>query len=113
MMLVLPVQTFASAAMLGCAFSHPNMDTQPALDTQTVSGTATASCHESERTEQAPGTQPCKHCTACYLASAMWAPAADVTSLLRATQSVITYADKAFTGFIPDSLERPPRIRFA
>ncbi|HEY9099778.1 MAG TPA: hypothetical protein VIN38_12995 [Thiobacillus sp.] len=113
MMLALPVQTFASAAMLGCAFSHQSQVMQSAQGTHMISGTAAASCHEPEQTEQAPSAQYCKHCTACFLTSAMLIPAAEATLPQLASQPAITSADDAFPGFISDGPDRPPRIHFA
>lgn len=113
MMLVLPVQAFASAAMLGCAFSHQGQATHQALGKQAMTDEAMATCHESEQTDKTPTSHNCKHCSVCHLASALLVPAIDATPILPVTHSTIPHADDAFIGFIPDSPERPPRIPFA
>jgi hypothetical protein len=113
MMLVLPVQAFASAAMLGCAFSHQGQTTIQASAKLALPDEAMAGCHEPEQTNQSPDPHHCKHCTACYLSSALLVPSIDATPILPAAHSVIPHKDDAFIGFIPDSPERPPRISFA
>lgn len=113
MMLVLPVQTFASAAMLGCAFSHQGQTAHQKSEKQAMPDAAMAACHEPEQTAPSSAAHDCKHCAACYLASALLVPAVDATLILPVTYSVIPHADDAFIGFIPDSPERPPRISFA
>ena len=119
MMLVLPVQTFASAAMMGCAFSHQGHSTRlgqtshQAKDHQAASDLAVAACHESENTDKSPTSHTCKHCSACYLASALLIPAAMSIPVVAATLGVVPHGDVTFAGFIPDSPERPPRISFA
>lgn len=114
MMLVLPVQAFASAAMLDCAFSHQGQTTHQALGKQALTDEAMATCHESEQADETPTPRNCRHCTACYLSSALLVPTIDATPpVLPATHSVIPHADDTFIGFIPDSPERPPRVSFA
>lgn len=113
MMLVLPVQAFASAAMLGCAFSHQGQTTHQALDKRALPDAAAASCHAPDQTAPSPAVHDCTHCAACYLASALLMPAVDAAPIFPVTHSVIPHADDAFTGFIPDNLERPPRVFFA
>ena len=107
MMLVLPVQTFASAAMLGCAFSHqgPSYAHQMAMADE-----ATPPCHAPEAPSATPDPHNCKHCAACYMASALPIPSAVVAPFAPLTHSVIVpLAPPSFIGFIPDSPERPPR----
>ena len=113
MLLVLPVQTFASAAMLGCAFSHQGQTSSPVLDKQVMLDEAVATCHEPEPSEKSPTSHNCKHCTACYLTSFMMVPAIDEVPILSFTPSFISHAEVTFIGFIPDSPERPPRHAFA
>lgn len=113
MMLVLPVQTFASAAMLGCAFSHQGQTSHAHAEKSARMGEPTATCHEPKQTEKSPTSPTCTHCATCYLASALPVPAVDAGLFFRLTHSVIPHADVAFIGFIPDSPERPPRIPFA
>lgn len=113
MMLVLPVQTFASAAMLGCALSHPAQTTHQKLEQQAMSGEAMATCHEPEQVDKSPTSHNCKHCTACHLASALMVPAVDAPPILPVTQRVASHVVDTFIGFIPDSPERPPRLAFA
>ncbi|OZA27225.1 MAG: hypothetical protein B7X93_09405 [Hydrogenophilales bacterium 17-61-9] len=111
--LALPVQAFASAAMLGCAFPHQAQTAHQKSDKQAMPDAALAACHETEQTAPSSAAHDCKHCAACYLASALLVPAVDAPSVPAVTHNVIPHADDAFTGFIPDSPERPPRIPFA
>ena len=120
MMLVLPVQTFASATTLGCAFSHQGramslMVAEHAMsdDSHAMSDDSMATCHESEETDKSPTSHSCKHCTACHLVSALMVPEVAATPLLPISHSIIPHADDAFIGFIPDSPERPPRVSLA
>ena len=112
-MLVLPLQTFASAAMLGCAFSHQGQTTHQAPDKQAMSGEALATCHESEPTDKSPNPHNCKHCTVCHAASTLMVPAVDAAPIVPFAHRVVPYANDTFIGFIPDSPERPPRLAFA
>lgn len=113
MMLVLPVQTFASAATLGCAFSHQGQNTHQKLEKQAMSGEPMAMCHEPNQTDKSPTSHNCKHCTACHLASALMVPAVDAALVMPFAHSVTLHVDDTFIGFIPDSPERPPRASFA
>ena len=109
MMLVLPVQTFASAAMLGCAFSHQGPSTAPQM-AQTADAEALPACHTPEAPEAMPAQHDCKHCAACYMASALPIPSVFVPSIAQPAPSVIIpLSITTFIGFIPDSPERPPR----
>ena len=113
MMLVMPVQTFASAAMLGCAFSHqgPSSAAQMA---QAASAETLPACHTPEQPEPKPAQHDCKHCAACYMASGMAIPSAFIPLIAQPSPSVIIpLSTTTFIGFIPDSPERPPRTNFA
>jgi len=112
MMLVLPVQTFASAAMLGCAFSHQGPSAAPQL-AQPVNAEALPACHTPEQPEPKPPQHDCKHCAACYMASALPIPSVFVPLSAPLSQSVVTFISHYFIGFIPDSPERPPRTTSA
>ena len=113
MVLVLPVQSFASAAMLGCAFSHQGPSSAPQM-AQTASTEALPACHTPEQPEAQPTQHDCKHCAACYMASALPIPAALTLLITSASPDVmVPLAPRSFTGFIPDSPERPPRPPFA
>lgn len=109
MMLVLPVQTFASAAMLGCAFSHqgPSSAAQMA---QVASTEALPACHTPAQPDAKPAKHDCKHCAACYMASALPIPSVFVPPMaLHSPSAIVPLAPSSFIGFIPDSPERPPR----
>ena len=111
MMLALPVQTFASAAMLGCAFSHQGPSAAPGM---AMADEATPACHELEPPDAPSAKHNCKHCAACYMASALAIPSAVIVPLAPVPHSVIVpVASPSFVGFIPDSPERPPRTPFA
>lgn len=108
LMLALPLQTFASAAMLGCGtLSHQAMMEQVAAADE-----ATAGCHEPE--QDVPSTQHnCKHCAACALGAALPIPAADTPAIMPVPTRFMPHAAASFSGFIPDGPERPPRISLA
>jgi len=108
MMLVLPVQTFASAAMLGCAFSHQGPGTADAM-AQAASAEALPACHTPEQPDATPAKHDCNHCAACYLASALPIPSIYIPPVAPVSHSVIAHTAVAFHGFIPDSPDRPPR----
>lgn len=113
MMLVLPVQTFASATMLGCVFSHqgPGMALQMAL---TESPEAQPTCHTPTKPDAKPVQHDCKHCSACYLASALPVPPViPLPPMLVSAGRMVPQVPLFFVGFIPDSPERPPRAAFA
>jgi hypothetical protein len=112
MMLVLPMQTFASAAMLGCAFSLPG----PSSASQMAQGTGDEvlhACHESPQPTTPDTKYNCTHCTACYLATALLMPSTVFTPVVAVSQAAITHPIDSFVGFIADSPERPPRTHFA
>ena len=113
MMLVLPVQTFASAATLGCAFSHQGPGTAQQM-AQADSAEVLPACHTPEQPEPKPTQHDCKHCAACYMASALAIPSIFVPPVKALSQSaIVPFAPLSFIGFIPDSPERPPRTTYA
>lgn len=105
MMLALPVQTFASAAMLGCELLSSGAEIQAAMD-KPMTG-----CHEAP-TEK-PGTpvakHQCSHCAACYLATALPIPVSGVSLAAPIPHTPHLQPSAQFSGFIPDGPERPPR----
>jgi len=106
MMLVLPVQTFASGAMLGCTHDAQRSSSEMiGMDMTTVTMPA---CHESQH-PATPAKHDCKHCAACYLSAALPIPSAMIVPVALPAQSVIVQAPASFIGFIPDSPDRPPR----
>lgn len=108
MMLVLPVQSFASAAMLGCAFAHQGMSAGLAM-AEPVSTDTTPACHTPEQPEPEPAQHDCKHCAVCYMASALPIPSATTLPALDKPGVFVVSSSSSFVGFIPDSPERPPR----
>jgi hypothetical protein len=72
-----------------------------------------AGCHEADPNKPVPASPTCKHCSACYLASALLLPSIAATPVVAAAHNVIPHVGSAFVGFIPDSPERPPRTVFA
>jgi hypothetical protein len=114
MMLALPVQTFASAAMPVCAFSHQGAAVhQDVAKHRAMAETGMADCHASRHQDTSPPQHNCKHCAACYLTSVLPIPTVIATQVTPVPHSVIPHADASFIGFIPDSPERPPRASFA
>jgi len=102
LMLALPVQTFASVAMLGCALPH-----QAAMAQVAMADDGMAGCHEPE--QSAPTSHNCKHCTACALASALPIPAADTLTVMPVRQRFASHSAATFSGIVPEGPERPPR----
>jgi len=104
MMLALPVQTFASAAMLGCTFAD-----QAAVAPMAMAGEMAAACHEPEQPDSPPAQHNCKHCTACALASVLPIPATNSAAIVPASIRFISQPAASFSGFVPSGPERPPR----
>ena len=113
-MLVLPVQSFASAAMMGCVFVYQGQSTFQNMEQQAMSGEALAACHEPEQqTGKSPKSHNCKHCAVCHAAVTLMVPTVDAAPIVPLAHCVVPYADDTFVGFIPDSPERPPRLAYA
>lgn len=108
MMLALPLQAFASASMLGCAFSH-----QAAAEPMAMADEMLAGCHEPEQPDAPPLQHDCKHCAVCALASALPIPASDMPVILPAVHPYPSHPAAAFSGFVPEGPERPPRPSLA
>lgn len=108
LMLVLPLQAFASAGMLGCVLVHP-----VALEHVATTDAAMTGCHE-QKQQDAPATQHnCTHCAVCALASVLLAPASQAPALIPDTDRFVSQSAAPFSGFIPDGPERPPRLFLA
>jgi len=108
MMLVLPLQGFAAAAMIGCSM------TQHAAMSSQASDTEMSGCHESAPQPDSPTSQhSCAHCAVCYLTSIPLLPVAATLSALPAASTMIPHSSKPFSGFIPEGPERPPRAHLA
>lgn len=104
LILALPLQTFASAAMLGCTFSHQAM-----AEPMAMADSMMADCHQPEPSDAPPSQHNCKHCAACVLASALSIPSSDTPAMLPVASHFIVQAAASFSGFIPDGPKRPPR----
>ena len=107
-MLALPLQAFASASMLGCMFSHP-----AAAEPMAMADAMMADCHEPEQPDSPPAQHDCKHCAACALASALPVPVTDSVVIMPLRHRFTPSPATAFSGFIPDGPERPPRLFLA
>lgn len=106
MMLALPVQTFASAAMLGCESMRAQI--------QIPVDASMENCHEAPADQNAPaGEHQCKHCTACYLATGLPIPVSGATHVAPAPHIPYLHPAAQFSGHIPEGLERPPRTSLA
>jgi hypothetical protein len=108
LMLALPLQAFASAAMLVCTFSH-----RTALESMMPVDETMAGCHETQQTDAPAVQHDCKHCAACALASALAIPAADTPAIVSASHRFDPQSAAAFGGFVPEGPERPPRPSLA
>lgn len=107
LMLTLPVQALAYAAMQGCVL--PNQAVAEPAE-QMAMADCPMSGHASDPSGQhAPVQSDCKFCAACGLASAM--PIEFVTSMpaMLVPRSFAWPPVISFSGFIPDGPERPPR----
>lgn len=106
LMLTLPLQAFASAAMLGCMVAHPAEPQQSAMAEERMAG-----CHASSDQAEAPPSDShnCKQCAACALAAALAIPVAESTPVMPLAVRFISQPDAEFSGFIADGPERPPR----
>lgn len=106
MVLALPVQAFASVALLGCEFAHASKEIQPAAAMSSMDHTMD-NCHEAVP-EQA-GEHQCSHCAACYLAAAFPIPAGVAALVMPIPYTPHLQTSESFSGFIPEGPERPPR----
>ncbi len=109
MMLALPVQAFASAALLGCEFSSTGAEAGVTMDH------AMADCHEvpAEKSAMPAGEHQCSHCAACYLAAAFPMPASATAQVTPLPYTPPLARIEPFSGFIPEGPERPPRTALA
>ena len=108
MMLALPVQTFASAAMLDCTFTD-----QAAMAPMAMAGEMMAGCHEPQQPDSPPAQHNCKHCAACALASVLPIPATDRAAVVPVSIHFLSQPAASFSGFVPSGPERPPRAFLA
>ncbi len=108
MMLALPLQAIASASMLGCAFSHQAVAEPVAMADEMMAG-----CHETERPDAPSSRHDCNHCAVCALASSVPIPASDMPVILPAVHPYPSHPAAAFSGFVPEGPERPPRLSLA
>jgi hypothetical protein len=104
MMLALPVQTFASAAMLDCTFTD-----QAAVAPMAMAGEMMAGCHEPEQPDSPSAQHNCKHCAACALASVLPIPATYRAAVVPLSVHFLSQPAASFSGFGPSGPERPPR----
>jgi hypothetical protein len=114
MMLALPVQAFASVALLGCEFARADKAMPAAMDMIGMDH-AMADCHEAPAEQSgAPAVEhQCSHCAACYLAAAFPIPAAVISPVTPIPYSPHLQITVTFSGFVPEGPERPPRTPHA
>jgi len=108
LMLALPLQGLASASMSGCISSDPAEESQAVAEPMVMAG-----CHEHKQPHSSPVPHDCKHCAACMPAAALPVPANILPALALASNRFIAHPTASFSGFIPDSPERPPRLSLA
>jgi hypothetical protein len=109
LMLALPLQAFAGAAMLDCMLAQPAAPTDAG-----DAGHDMAGCHE----DDAPvlpdgGGHACAQCAACLLAGALPIPALHAAAVVPAARDYPSPPAEIFEGFLPEGPERPPRPRLA
>lgn len=108
LMLALPLQAFASAAMLGCVLSD-----RATAEPMAMAGGMMAGCHEPDQPDT-PSTQAdCEHCAACALASVLPVPATDRAAVVPVSIHFLSQPAASFSGFVPSGPERPPRASLA
>ena len=107
LVLILPLQTVASAAMMSCVLPQ-----QAAMAQMAAADEGMAGCHESEPSPSTP-SHDCQHCTACALASALPIPAAHIPSLLPSGGHFSSRPVARMSSFVPEGPERPPRPTLA
>jgi hypothetical protein len=107
MMLALPVQAFASAAMLDCSFT--NQAAMAPMAPMAMAGEMMAGCHEPEQSDSPSAQHNCKHCAACALASVLPIPATDRAAVVPVSIHFLSQPAASFSGFVPSGPERPPR----
>lgn len=106
-MLALPLQALASAAMFACAPMHAGGHEAPAVSAGAMDG-----CHDSGAPEMPAPVHDCKHCAACALGAVLPIPSAAPAASPPAA-SPAAHLDAAYSGFIADGPERPPRPSLA
>jgi hypothetical protein len=113
LMLALPLQTFASASMLGCdAARHPAAE-QMVMAAGNAADEMKTDCHAHEQPSAPLAQHNCKHCAACTLASALPIPVTDLPAIMPVSNSFTPQFAESFSGFIPDGPERPPQSPLA
>lgn len=108
LMLVLPLQAWAAASMLDCAFSH-----QAELAPMAMADEPMAGCHEPEPSGAPSAEHNCKHCPVCALASALPITASDRVTILPVPSRFASQPAATMSVYIPDGPERPPRLSLA
>ena len=98
MMLVLPVQTFASGAMVGC--THEAQSSSSEMGGMDMTGATMPACHEPQH-PTAPAKHDCKHCAACYLSAALPIPSAIIVPIALPAQSVVVQPPASFVALSP------------
>jgi hypothetical protein len=106
LMLILPLQAFASASMRGCMPAP--VPVPESAEPMLMSG-----CHESGHHDDAPAPHNDKHCAICALATALPVSFSPSPALTPTSLRFVTLPFAAFNGFIPDGPERPPRLSLA
>lgn len=132
LVLAIPVQGFAAAGMLFCGPGHHDSHTRTAGALEHYPGMAMVHSHDednassdghsdhahqaSEGTSQPGklnidklGADKCSVCSACCNAAAALPMAAIALPAMAPHASPLPAESAAFAGFIPGSLERPPR----
>lgn len=126
LMVALPVQAWAGASMLECAFAPGAagslaVDAADAMDHASHVDSADHGMHDGlaecdDTTAPAPvhgDTHDCKHCAACLVGATLPLPATQVALGLAAAQRYTPLSDAVHTAFFPDGPERPPRSHLA
>jgi hypothetical protein len=109
LMLALPLQAFASVAMLGCEHARSGAEFVAPV------AMAMSGCHEAPADQPLPpaAEHQCSHCAACCLASALPIPAAGTTDAMPVPYTPYPHPSVQFSGFLPEGPERPPRTPLA
>ena len=126
MMLATPIQGFAAATMMLCEPMHQQMafaeqdesmhemhrhaDNTLGHATGNSASDSSNAAHDHDNHHSAG---KCNMCSACCMLVAMTAPEFQSVSQLPISSQVIPFFSTALRGFVPESLERPPRNTLA
>jgi hypothetical protein len=106
LVLVLPMQAWASASMLDCALAQQQAERSAVAEHN-------ERCHDADSDAPVPEQHDCQHCSACMLGATLPPPAMALAIGVALTERYEPGADAVLAAFISDGPERPPRNHLA